>query len=49
MATANPYWGAPRIHVELLKLGMEISERTVFPSDSQVQEATFPDLEGFLE
>ena len=29
MATANPYWGAPRIHGELLKLGMEISERTV--------------------
>jgi len=29
MATASPYWGAPRIHGELLKLGMEISERTV--------------------
>jgi hypothetical protein len=29
MATANPYWGAPRIHGELVKLGMEISERTV--------------------
>jgi putative transposase len=29
MATANPYWGAPRIHGELLKLGMRISERTV--------------------
>jgi len=29
MAAANPYWGAPRIHGELLKLGMEISERTV--------------------
>jgi len=29
MATANPYGGAPRIHGELLKLGMEISERTV--------------------
>jgi transposase InsO family protein len=29
MATPNPYWGAPRIHWELLKLGMEISERTV--------------------
>jgi putative transposase len=29
MATANPYWGAPRIHGELLKLGLEISERTV--------------------
>src|SRR6266567_2187330 len=29
MASANPYWGAPRIHGELLKLGLEISERTV--------------------
>ena len=29
MATANPLWGAPRIHGELLKLGFEISERTV--------------------
>ncbi len=29
MATANPYWGAPRIHGELLKLGIEISERTL--------------------
>src|SRR5215469_6514605 len=25
MAVANPYWGAPRIHVELLKLGIAIS------------------------
>jgi putative transposase len=29
MSQANPYWGAPRIHGELLKLGIEISERTV--------------------
>jgi transposase InsO family protein len=29
MAVANPYWGAPRIHGELLKLGIAISERTV--------------------
>ena len=27
MATANPLWGAPRIHGELLKLGINISER----------------------
>ena len=26
---ANPLWGAPRIHGELLKLGFEVSERTV--------------------
>jgi transposase InsO family protein len=29
MAEANPLWGAPRIHGELLKLGIELSERTV--------------------
>ena len=29
MAMANPLWGALRIHGELLKLGFEISERTV--------------------
>src|SRR5215831_15635715 len=29
MATANPIWGAPRVHGELKKLGFEISERTV--------------------
>ncbi|MCZ6677087.1 MAG: integrase core domain-containing protein [Candidatus Poribacteria bacterium] len=29
MADANPLWGAPRIHGELLKLGIELSERTV--------------------
>ena len=29
MTMANPLWGAPRIHGELLKLGIEISERTV--------------------
>src|SRR5262249_4387238 len=29
MVQANPPWGAPRIHGELLKLGIEISERNV--------------------
>jgi len=29
MATANPLWGAPRIHGELRTLGLEVSERTV--------------------
>jgi hypothetical protein len=29
MATANPLWGAPRIHGELAKLGVDVSERTV--------------------
>jgi putative transposase len=29
MAAANPLWGAPRIHGELLKLGTDVAERTV--------------------
>ncbi len=29
MSVANPLWGAPRIHGELLKLGIEISQATV--------------------
>jgi hypothetical protein len=29
MALANPLWGAPRIYGELLKLGLDISQRTV--------------------
>src|SRR2546426_11320344 len=29
MSRANPLWGAPRIHGELLKLGIHVAERTV--------------------
>jgi len=29
MSRANPLWGAPRIHGELLKLGIEVSQTTV--------------------
>jgi len=29
MAAANPLWGAPTIHGELLKLGIDVAERTV--------------------
>jgi putative transposase len=29
MSEANPRWGAPRIHGELLKLGIEVSQATV--------------------
>jgi hypothetical protein len=35
MAAANPLWGAPRIHGELLKLGIDIAERTVSPPHAQ--------------
>ncbi len=29
MSAANPLWGAPKIHGELLKLGIQVSEATV--------------------
>jgi putative transposase len=29
MAEANPLWGAPRIHGELLKIGIDVSQATV--------------------
>jgi hypothetical protein len=29
MALANPLWGSPRVHGELLKLGFDVSRRTV--------------------
>jgi hypothetical protein len=29
MSAANPLWGAPRIHGELLKLGLDVSQATV--------------------
>src|SRR5229473_7046731 len=29
MVRENPNWGAPRIHGELLMLGLEVSERTI--------------------
>src|SRR6266851_9572725 len=29
ISSANPLWGAPRIHGELLKLGIEVSQATV--------------------
>jgi hypothetical protein len=29
MSKANPLWGAPRIHGELLKLGIKIGQATV--------------------
>jgi hypothetical protein len=29
MSVANPLWGAPRIHGELLKLGIDVGQTTV--------------------
>jgi hypothetical protein len=45
MALANTLWRAPRIHGELRKLGIEISERTVSRILQTVKAATLADLE----
>jgi hypothetical protein len=29
MSVANPLWGAPRIHGELLKIGIDVGQTTV--------------------
>jgi putative transposase len=29
MSSADPFWGAPRIHGELLKLGVDVTQATV--------------------
>jgi hypothetical protein len=29
MSLANPFWGAPRIHGELLKLGIDVGQTSV--------------------
>ena len=42
MASENPLWGAPRIHGELLKLGFEVSERTVSRYISRLHGAENP-------
>ncbi len=41
MAAENPTWGAPRIHGEIQKLGLEVSERTV--SRSMPRRPAHPD------
>ena len=50
MAKANPLWGAPRIHGELLKLGIEISERTVSNlMPRRDAQSAIPDMADFLK
>ena len=37
MAMANPLWGAPRIHGELMKLGIEVHERMFQKSSGHLE------------
>jgi len=46
---ANPLWGAPRIHGELLKLGIEISQTTEAKYMSRYQRPPSQSWRAFLE
>jgi len=46
MAEANLGWGAPRIHGELLKLGVEVSDR--FPTDAEAIQGAIADVANLL-
>ena len=49
MAHANPLWEAPRIHGELLKLGIEISQGTVAKYIPRSRRSPSPTWRTFLE
>jgi hypothetical protein len=42
MALANSLWGVPRIHAQLLKLGLDVSQRTHFRMDGATSCRSFP-------
>jgi putative transposase len=46
MSRENPLWGAPRIHGELLKLGIEIGETSVSKYLVRSPKPTIPNLEN---
>jgi hypothetical protein len=45
MSVANPLWGAPRIHGELLKLGIDVGQTTVAKYMAEEKAATVAGLE----
>ena len=48
ISSANPLWGAPRIHGELLKLGIEVSQATVAKYMIRRTSAPSPTWRSFL-
>ena len=48
MSSANPLWGAPRIHGELLKLGIETSQATVAKYMVRRRDTPSPTWRSFL-
>src|SRR5947207_15988898 len=49
MSNANPLWGAPRVHGELLKLGITISQATVGRSMPWRPKVPSPTWRSFLQ
>jgi transposase InsO family protein len=49
MSCANPLWGAPRIHGELLKLGIDISQATVGKYMVRPRKPPSPSWRAFLD
>ena len=45
MSVANPFWGAPRIHGELLKLGIDVGQTTVAKYMARRRQPTVAELE----
>jgi len=49
VSDANPLWGAPRIHGELLKLGIEVSQSTVGRLMPRRRKPPSPSWRSFLD
>src|SRR5438094_5878242 len=49
MSLANPLWGAPRVHGELLKLGIELSQATVAKYMQRHRKTSSPTWRTFLD
>ena len=48
ISDANPLWGAPRVHGELLKLGIDVSQATVSKFMSRRRRPSSPTWRSFL-
>jgi hypothetical protein len=46
MSVANPLWGAPRIHSELLKLGLDVGQTTIAKYMTKEKTVTVARLQG---
>ncbi len=48
MSIANPLWGAPRIHGEFLKLGIDVGQTTVAKYMAKRRQPPFQGWRTFL-